>query len=104
MRDIVAQAHFKTEELRALTEGRAMNVDGAMLALEMCPFSWDVRDVNHTTLFVIWTSGDEKGGGLKYHLKHVNLRRLCMKAGVTKKKQKKQKKETRNKTVKGACE
>ena len=102
LRDVVSQAHFKAEELRALTEGRPMNIDRAMMALETCPFSWDAKDVNHTTIFVIWTSGDEKGGGLKYHVKPVNLRRLCTKAGVTKKKQKKQQKKTRNKTVKGA--
>ena len=92
LRDVVAQAHFKAEELRALTEGRAMNIDLAMSAFETCPFSWDCKDINHTTIFVIWTSSDEKVGGLEYHLKSLNLRRLCMKAGITKKKKQEEKK------------
>ena len=87
LRDAVAQAHFRAEEMRALSEGRAVDVDRAMSALETCAFEWDQKECfSHTTVFVIWTSvcKTEKAG-IRYHLRAATLRRLCLKAGLRKK-------------------
>ena len=73
--------------MRALSEGRAVDIDRATSALERCAFAWDQKEFfNHATVFLIWASGDTKSkAGVKYHLKRATLRRLCVKAGANKK-------------------
>ena len=84
LRDIVALAHFKAEEMRAQAEGRFIDFERAMAALELCPFAWDSKEsLRHTMVFVIWTSGVKEKR--KYHLKAVSLKYLCVKAGACKK-------------------
>jgi hypothetical protein len=75
------------EEMRALSEGRAVDIDRATSALETCAFAWDQKEFfNHAAVFLIWASGDKKSkAGVKYHLKRATLRRLCVKAGAGKK-------------------
>jgi len=75
------------EEMRALSEGRAVDIDRATSALETCAFAWEQKEFfSHSTVFLIWASGNKKSkAGVKYHVKRATLRRLCVKAGAGKK-------------------
>ena len=83
LRDVVAAAHFKAEELRA-AEGRDFDIDRATSGLVVCPFEWDTTEnFAGQTIFVIFTSDENK-----FHLKNAGLKRLCLKVGAFEKKKK----------------
>ena len=53
-------SNLTREEMRALSEGRAVDIDRATSALEKCAFAWDKKEFfNHATVFLIWASGDQ---------------------------------------------
>ena len=81
VRDLIAQAHFKAEQMSSGAEERPFDIKKAMSHMEMNPFAWDLshRPFLQSFLFVIWTTGEKKD--LKYHLNIVQGKRLCMKAG-----------------------
>ena len=84
LRDVVAAAHFKAEELRA-AEGRDFDIDRAMSGLVVCPFEWDTTEkFDGQTLFVIFTSGEKSK--VQFHLKNLCMKRLCLKLGAVDKK------------------
>ena len=81
VRDLIAQAHFKGEEMRSAAEEKPFDIEKASLQLETNPFEWDLthRPFLQAFLFVVWTTGEKKD--LKYHLNIVQGKRLSMKAG-----------------------
>ena len=80
LRDVVAHAHFRAEQMRASAEG-GFDLARALSAMETCPFRWDATEAfNDTTVFIVWTSGDK--GSLEYHLHAANVATLCLKAGA----------------------
>ena len=84
LRDVVAAAHFKAEELRA-AEGRDFDIDRAMSGLVVCPFEWDTTEnFAGQTVFVIFTSGEKSK--IQFHLKNLCMKRLCLKLGAVDKK------------------
>ena len=83
VRDVVAQAHYVAEEMRAAAEKCYMfDIKRALSRMEVCPFSWDfsAEPFLDSILFVVWTSGEKKQ--LKYHLNAVSAARLCVKSGA----------------------
>ena len=81
LRDVVAFAHFRAEQMRASAEGCAIDLARALSSMETCPFRWDATEAfNDTTLFIVWTSGDKDK--LEYHLNAANVATLCLKAGA----------------------
>ena len=85
--DLRKYYNLTREEMRALSEGRAVDIDRATSALETCAFAWEQKEFfSHATVFLIWASGNKKSkAGVKYHVKRATLRRLCVKAGAGKK-------------------
>ena len=82
MRDLIAQAHFRAEEMHAAEEQTPFDIERASSHIETNPFKWDCthRPFLHTFLFIVWTSGEKKH--LRYHLNIVLGNRLCMKAAI----------------------
>ena len=82
VRDLIAQAHFRAEEMRAAEEQTPFDIEKASSHMETNPFEWDCthRPFLHTFLFIVWTTGEKKQH-LKYHLNIVSGKRLCLKAG-----------------------
>ena len=83
VRDLIAQAHFKKEEMRAVEEQTPFDIEKALSHMETNPFEWDCthRPFLHTFLFIVWTTDDKKQH-LKYHLSICLGNRLCAKAGI----------------------
>jgi hypothetical protein len=81
VRDLIAQAHFKAEQMSSGEEERPFDIKKAMSHMETNAFKWDLthRPFLHAFLFVVWTTGEKKD--LKYHLNIVQGKRLCMHAG-----------------------
>ena len=44
LRDVVAHARFRAEQMRATAEGRAFDLARALSAMETCPFRWDATE------------------------------------------------------------
>ena len=83
VRDVVAQAHYVAEEMRAAAEqDYTFDIERAMSQMEACPFAWDfsAEPFVDSILFVVWTSGEKKQ--LKFHLNAVSAARLCVKSGA----------------------
>ena len=82
VRDLVAQAHFRAEEMRAAEEQMPIDIEKASSHMETDPFKWDCthRPFLHTFLFILWTTGEKKH--LKYHLNICLGNLLCAKAGI----------------------
>ena len=83
VRDVITQAHFRAEEMRAAEEQTPFDIERASSRMDTCPFSWDCthRPFLHTFLFIVWTTGEKKQH-LKYHLNIGLGNRLCAKAGI----------------------
>ena len=81
VRDLIAQAHFKAEEMSSGVEERPFDITKALSHMETNAFEWDLthRPFLRAFLFVVWTTGEKND--LKYHLNIVQGKRLCMKAG-----------------------
>ena len=83
VRDLIAQAHFRAEEMRAAEEQTPFDIERASSHMETNPFEWDCthRPFLHKFLFIVWTTGEKKQH-LKYHLNIYLGNRLCAKAGI----------------------
>ena len=83
VRDVVAQAHFVAEEMRAAADKDCVfDIKRALSHMETCPFAWDfsAEPFLDSILFVVWTSGEKRH--VKYHLNAMSAGRLCVKCGA----------------------
>ena len=83
VRDVVAQAHFVAEEMRAAADKDCVfDIKRALSHMETCPFAWDfsAEPFLDSILFVVWTSCEKRH--VKYHLNAMSAGRLCVKCGA----------------------